>query len=875
MIKNAERGSAFFLPCPVGIFYELLELNNKYLAKTFYPLHLYLFLQDYRKMNKRYFYSLILALTISTIAPAQNNWRKERIQIPPAICYSSGKVERSYIPPPPEFLLKSGAEKKSEIIVTYSLFPTEAMQAFEFAVEIWETIIESEIPINVQANWRKLNKNTLGSAGPSEFLANFDNAPRKNRYYPVAVAEKITKSEINSTSAADIQATFNSDAKWYFGTDGKTPDKLHDFVTVVLHEIAHGLGFTGFFYVSNEMGTYGHGRVGDAASFDFMVVDRNRRDLLNTSVYPIPSNEMYKAFISNTLYLKSPVAIAQNDGKMPRLYAPLEYDDGSSIYHLNDASYPSNNPNSLMTHAIGQGEAIHDPGPITKGIMADIGWNSMVLDLRKPKDIETTAPIVFELEIESDFPLDTSSVQLFYSYFGLARSFDSIPFVFSDDSAKFLATLNPDISNGDIYYYIVATDDKNRTFYRPSEGMEASDTITIGPDNEAPVVAHDKIPYYILTDADIEISVFADDNLGIDTVFVEYSINGFPQIPFGLSRKSDINYSGAFNLDKALLNDGDTISYHITAVDASLARNSSRLPKDSEFSFRIEKIFEPLARYSNDFNTPTVDFIISDFDIYIEENFADASLHSPHPYPSPNKDNANFNFTTVLKHPIVLNENAVMSFDEIVLVEPGEVLSKFGDADFWDYVIVEGSTDNAKTWMHVIDGYDSGDSENWKERYNSTIKNQESTAVGIPEWYIRREINLFESGNFNPGDTVIFRFRLFSDPYAHGWGWTIDNLQIQQPVSAPATVLSPGNVQVYPNPVSDVLHVSIQSKTNFSDVTLEIYTLFGQKVRSEIFNTHLGEINETIDVGGLADGLYLLSVSENGHRLYSKKIIKK
>ena len=35
------------------------------------------------------------------------------------------------------------------------------------------------------------------------------------------------------------------------------------------------------------------------------------------------------------------------------------------------------------------------------------------------------------------------------------------------------------------------------------------------------------------------------------------------------------------------------------------------------------------------------------------------------------------------------------------------------------------------------------------------------------------------------GDTILVRFRLFSDPYANGWGWAIDNLRIQIPVSAP------------------------------------------------------------------------------------------
>ncbi len=826
-------------------------------------------------MNKRYFYFLIFALTFPLFASAQTNWQKMKIQIPPTVCYASDREENSYIPPPPEFLLKSGAEKKSEIIVNYSLFPPEAITAFEYAIGIWESIIESEIPINIQANWRKKDKNNLGSAGPTEFYSNFENAPRKNRFYPVAVAEKITKTEINSTSAADITSTFNSDIQWYYGTDGQTPKGLYDFVTVVLHEIAHGLGFTGFFYVSNELGTYGHEKVGDAAAFDFMVVSRNRRDLLNTAIFPFPSKELYNAFTSNALYMNSPVAIAQNEGNLPRLYAPFDYSDGSSIYHLNTATYPAANENSLMTHAMGKGEAIHDPGPITKGIMADIGWKNTSLNLDKPKDIETVKTIIFELDVESDYPIDSSSLYVYYSYTKFEDAFDSIPFIFSKSSGKFQASLLPAIQIGNIYYYISATDDYNRTFYNPNEAPTEYGTISIGPDNEAPVIAHDKIPYYILTDAEIGISAFVDDNLGIDTVFVEYSINGIPQTSFGLSHKAGTKYSGAFDLNDFSLKDGDKISYSINAIDASLAHNNSRLPIDSEFSFKIEEIFEPIAAYFNDFNAPTVDFIISDFDILQEKGFVDAALHSPHPYPSPNKDNAYFDLTTLLKYPVILNENAIMSFDEIVLVEPGEVLSKFGDADFWDYVIVEGSTDKGKTWMPAIDGYDSRKYSIWEKNFNKVIKNQTSTAKGISDWYFNREINLLENGNFSPGDTVIFRYRLHSDPYANGWGWTIDNLRIQSPVSASISALLPGKVWVYPNPFSDILYVTIQSKNTLNNVTLEIHTLFGQKIRSSIFKNHSGEVIESIDLSELAEGLYILSVLENGHQIYTKKIIKK
>ena len=177
------------------------------------------------------------------------------IHVPPPVCYASDKTEKSFIPPPSDILLKSPSEKKSDIVVSYSLFfPEKAKIAFEYAVNIWEHIIQSEIPIYIQADWRPDDINILGSEDPTNYYTNFKNIPHKNRFYPIAIVERITRTEITGPSSPDISSTFNENIDWYFGTDVNTLDSLYDFVTVVLHEIAHGLGFTGFFYIINDLG---------------------------------------------------------------------------------------------------------------------------------------------------------------------------------------------------------------------------------------------------------------------------------------------------------------------------------------------------------------------------------------------------------------------------------------------------------------------------------------------------------------------------------------------------------------------------------------------------------------------------------------------
>ena len=825
-------------------------------------------------MKKLILLLFILSLFDIRLVNAQNDWKKRKIQVPPPVCYASNDIEKSFIPPPAEFLLKSASEKKSDIIVSYKLFPANAKAAFEYAVSIWEQIIESDVPIYVEANWRSMDKNVLGSAGPSDYYANFEYAPRKNHYYPISVVEKITKAEITGSSSPDISSTFNKDIQWYFGTDGNTPDLLYDFVTVVLHEIGHGLGFTGFFFVTGNEGSYEYEIEGDAAAFDIMVVNRNNELLTDTNIFDVPSAGLYNAFTSNFLYTTSPSAIYDNAGNKPRLYAPTIWNDGSSIYHLNDATYPFTNQNSLMTHAVGKGEAIHDPGPITKGILADIGWKHMKLILDKPKDIEEKKPIAFNLTIESDTEIDSNSVFVYFSKDSFKNSKDSLRLIPNIVDGYFSATLNAVIETGIIDYYIQARSKTKRTFSLPAEAPAETYSVRIGDDNQPPVINHIPIPYFVSNGENIMISTIADDNVGVDSVYVEYSINNVPQQPFGLTPDSANIYSGIFSIDTKMLNDGDVISYQISAIDLSKAKNKTVSPADDYYTFKVEKIFDPIAGYFSDFNNPTTDFIISDFDIYLAVNFKNKSLHSPHPYPSPDKNNTSFNFTTMLKYPIILKENGTMSFDEVVLVEPGEVLSKFGDDDFWDYVIVEGSKDKGKTWLPLANGYDSGDKTLWKTSYNKIIADNNSKTIGNPDWYFSREIKILENGNFKANDTILIQFRLFSDPYAHGWGWTIDNLRIQTPVSATAVVLSPGSIMVYPNPFNNILNVTVQAKTNIEELTIDIINLYGQKIASTKNKNVFGEIKIETDLSHLPGGMYLVILKENGKQVFSKKIIR-
>src|SRR5262249_28102061 len=142
-------------------------------------------------------------------------------------------------------------------------FSAQAQNAFQAAVNIWQTEVQSNVTIVVNAQWTNLNSinpNILGQAGPSEIGFNFPGAPLSNTWYPVALANKLAGTDLD-VATEDIDAQFNSGfANWYFGTDGHPGSNQIDFMSVVMHELGHGLGFLGSMNVTSATdGNWGFG----------------------------------------------------------------------------------------------------------------------------------------------------------------------------------------------------------------------------------------------------------------------------------------------------------------------------------------------------------------------------------------------------------------------------------------------------------------------------------------------------------------------------------------------------------------------------------------------------------------------------------------
>lgn len=785
--------------------------------------------------------------------------KKEEIYIDQReqINIASSESVSIHIPRPSQ--LKSGATTKAIINVNFVNFPEQAKKVFLDAVSIWENQIYSEVPIQVQATWESMSGNILGKGMPACFYRNFDGALYPDIFYPITLVEKLSGKNVNGAEA-DIVCSFNSNISWYMGVDGKTPSGQYDFLTAVLHEITHGLGFSGFLDVENNQGFISSSN-GIPSIYDYYILNELGQQISNPSFFSRPSSELYKQLTSDKLKIQDPaVNYLQNETKR-LVYAPSTWRDGSSIYHTKESS--------LMSPAMFKGNAIHNPGENVMTILNEIGWKTVSFKHEKVNDMEVaTTAVPVTIKINSDFEMDKSSVKLIYSTDYFTTS-DSVSLNYNNISGQYTGEIPVAHSSGNIQYYFTSKTTASKEYRYPSLAPSKKLLFKIGPDYFPPVVSHN--PTKIIPEAlqNLTISAMAEDNMEIGTVIVEYKINGIPQEPVVLNSDSVNRFKGNIRLDENM----GSLEYRILAEDNSSRKNKKYAPQAGFYQVEIFRPEEPLNGYVSDFNSATDDFIHSDFRISAQAGFTSGILHTMHPYQVSGVENEMYHQVAQLKYPIVVRENGIMSFDEVVLVEPGTQGTRYSDRLFWDYVIVEGSNDNGVTWLPLSEGYDAQQSDAWHSAFTSSIVNNLSVSNGSEDMFVRRSLNLTNNTGFRDGDVILVRFRLASDASINGWGWAIDNLEIQKLQVGNSEIERGYTVQVYPNPFSGILNIDFSSQTS-SQVEVSVFNLTGKTVFSETWSDTAWDSKKQIDLSTLNSGIYLVQgVDENANQ-FTKKIIK-
>ena len=277
-------------------------------------------------------------------------------------------------------------------------FPVGPDTAFIFATKIWAYKLNSAIPIKINATYFTYPGGPLAitfSNGRKDFAG----APFDSTWYPTSLANSIAGVELN-VGEYDMDIYVNGAFSWYFGTDGITPSGKYDFVSVIAHEIGHALGFTSLAKKDTTTGSIGFIQMSDFAPVvtSFPWPDQDSLpgiydQFIETSsgtpmlTYANPSAALGSLLTNGALYFNGPFTLAANAGVRARLYAPATFTLGTSILHLNEATYPVGNSEELMTPFVSTGSSLHNVGNMTLGMLKDMGWSLYVgLDEKNDQD---------------------------------------------------------------------------------------------------------------------------------------------------------------------------------------------------------------------------------------------------------------------------------------------------------------------------------------------------------------------------------------------------------------------------------------------------------------------------------------------------------
>jgi len=149
-----------------------------------------------------------------------------------------------------------------------------------FAADLWGSLLESDAEIVVQATYRGMPCNAgsalLASAGSVRVMADFPGAPFGDTWYQPALANRLAGYDL-TPGAPDpglLVYPFNDDmyllinhaidsdpvclggVGWYYGLDNRAGSQI-DLLNVMMHELAHGLGFANFVNESTGAGLAG------------------------------------------------------------------------------------------------------------------------------------------------------------------------------------------------------------------------------------------------------------------------------------------------------------------------------------------------------------------------------------------------------------------------------------------------------------------------------------------------------------------------------------------------------------------------------------------------------------------------------------------
>jgi hypothetical protein len=259
--------------------------------------------------------------------------------------------------------------------------PAPVRHVIDAAVAAWDEALalSPTAPLEISVMWTDLGPRLLGQAGTEGEYRDATQFPT-DRWYPAALANQLANFDINGAETPEIMIELNSQLgdDWYIGTEGRPAFGQIDLFSVVLHEIAHGLGFLGS-ATATRSGTVRIDHSPPSIYDDYVLNGDGVRlvDLDRTAALDAITSGMLRFDIGL--------------GRSMPLSAPERFVNGSSYSHF-DESIPENEAGAMMTPALNNGEVQRHIDAAVLGVLNQIGW-----DL----DTQLIRPSIADVEVSS------------------------------------------------------------------------------------------------------------------------------------------------------------------------------------------------------------------------------------------------------------------------------------------------------------------------------------------------------------------------------------------------------------------------------------------------------------------------------------------
>lgn len=276
----------------------------------------------------------------------------------------------------------------------------ERLRLVQRAAELWSQQIGGNTTVRVRARFGTPlpcsgSGAVLGQAGPKEIIRNSTGLP-PNTFYPVALAEAITGGNLQANPGDEeivMELNPSIDAGCLSGTvgfsyaistadsDGSNRIRL---LPVVMHELAHGLGFLSL--ACTQSGGCNFGTAGTAPLGGFPLntpdiwANFQRAGTSGALWRDLTNTQRASSMTSDQLIWDGPKVGVSRPGFLPnnasglidgciKLHAPSSLQPGSSISHWSNQVSPDLLMEPALTASIGRQQI-----DLTPALLEDIGW---------------------------------------------------------------------------------------------------------------------------------------------------------------------------------------------------------------------------------------------------------------------------------------------------------------------------------------------------------------------------------------------------------------------------------------------------------------------------------------------------------------------